>query len=168
MRTVRWMTWVLAGLLVLGPGAVQAQVPNQVRERRADLERQVRQRFLSQVEQRLELTEEQRDQVRDALSASADARMDLALESRALRIEVMQAVRDEDASMDRYRDILDRLTAIREEERAIEVREAEALEQILDPRQQVLFLVMRMQFNERIRALRGGGPGAGGPPGPLP
>lgn len=174
---------VLAALMA--PGAVMAQGRGPDQERRAELERQIRHRFLASVAERLELTAEQREGVRDVMAEGAQARVDLMRESHRLRVELMQAVRDEDTPMARYEEILEGLEALRTRERAIEEREEAALAEFLDPRQRAVFLMMRMQFNDRVRQMRGmrgegppgiqGGPGGsggaagpGGPGGPGP
>lgn len=159
MRTV----WLMVVALLVAPVVLQAQVRGPDRDRRAELEQQVRRRFMAQIAQRLELTQEQREQIRDVLGESADARTDLALESQALRIDLMQAARDEDASMDRFQEILDRFDAVRSREWEIQQEEIAALGEILTPKQQAMFLFMRIQFNDRIREMRGrGGPGGPG------
>ena len=162
MRTMVWM--VLTLMLVPTVGAAQVRGPDQ--ERRDALEQRIRGQFLAQVAQRLGLTEEQREGVREVLAGSAEARRDLALESQALRIDLIQAVRDEDAEMTRFEGILERLEAVRAQELEIEQAEEAALAEILDPRQRAVFLMLRMQLNDRIRQLRGGrgGPGMGGSP----
>jgi Spy/CpxP family protein refolding chaperone len=162
---------LLLGLaLTLGPGALVAQGPPGGREgqRRMELEQRVRRQFLSQVARRLELTTTQREQVREILRGGAEERRDLALESQALRIDLMQAVRDEDTPPARYEELLQGIQSLRQREQGLEVREEEALARVLDPRQRALFLMMRMQFNDRVRQLRGPGmrgPGGGGPGG---
>jgi Spy/CpxP family protein refolding chaperone len=165
--------WILVLALVVIPGGLVAQGRGPDRDRREVLERQVRTQFMAQVAQRLELTGDQRERVRETLEQGAVARRDLALESRSVRMDLMQAVREEDAPMSRFEAILDRLRYIRELEREIESREEAALAEILNPRQRAMFLMMRMQFNERIRQMRGAGPGEGpghqgGPPGAGP
>lgn len=168
MRAKRLMV-VLA--LLVAPVAVQAQGMGPDQERRTELERQVRHQFLTQVGQRLGLSADQRERVRTVLLENAEARRELALESQALRIDLMQAVRAEDAPMSRFEAILDRLEALRSQERELERQEESALAEILDPRQRAMFLMMRMQFNDRIRQMRGmpgrgpgGGPMGGGAP----
>ena len=163
MRTI-WL--VVLAAMVPTVGAAQIRGPGP--DRRAELERQVRQQFLAHVAERLDLTRDQRVQVRDVLAEAAESRRDLALESQALRIDLMQAVRDEDAEMSRFESILERLEALRAREREIEQAEEAALAEVLDPRQRAIFLMLRMQLNERIQQMRGrGGPG-GGPPGGSP
>ena len=157
-------------ILVVAPAGLDAQGPP-TPDRRNQLEQQVRRQFLRQVVQRARLTEEQREQVQTVLDEGAVARLELAQASRDLRRDLMQAVRDEDTPMSTYDQILGRLESIRERERALERREEERLATILDARQRALFLMMRMQLNDRIRrmqghppAFRGGGPPDGGVP----
>jgi hypothetical protein len=144
--------------------------PGERMQQRERLERQVRQRFMEQVAERLRLSATQREAMSQVLEEGADARRELAMESRSVRRSLMQSVRDPDTPMERYESLLARLNEVREGERALERREEARLARVLDPRQRALFLVMRMAFNQRVRGMggppgqRGGGPGAG-PPG---
>jgi hypothetical protein len=160
------MAWLVLALILV-PGPVLAQVRGPDPDRRTELEEQVRRQFLAQVSQRLGLTDDQRDEVRGILAGSVEARRDLALESQALRIELMQAVREEDAPMSRFETILEQLDALRTREQAIQEQEEAALAEVLDPRQQAMFLFLRMQLNDRVRQMRGpmrgAGPGGGSP-----
>lgn len=152
--------------------AVEAQVPRRgqarqgeaMEQRRAQLEEQVRQRFLAQVSDRLVLDGEQEARLNDVMRRGAEARRALARESRQLRQELVQAVEDETTPALRFRELLDRMAAIRAREQALERREAEALAGFLDARQQAEFLILRMHLNERVRGM-GPGAGRGGPPG---
>lgn len=157
--------WLVVLALVATSASAAAQVGGTDQDRRADLERQFRRQFMAQVAQRLDLTADQRDRMRDVLSTRAEDRRDLALESQALRIELIQAVRDEDAAMSRFEDILARLETLRTREREIEAQEEAELAEILDARQRAIFLMLRMQLNDRIRQMRGPGPRGEGPPG---
>lgn len=154
---------VLAGPLV-GQGEGRPDGP----QRRMQLEQEVRRQFTEQVARRLELTETQRGALVGVLREGAESRQALAEESRALRRELMRAVRDEATPMATYEGLLERLDGIRDSERAIEEREKARLEEVLDARQRAAFLIMRMQFNERVRGMRGRpstmGPGSGDPP----
>lgn len=164
---MRAMWLVVLALMVPAAAVAQGHGPDQ--ERRAELERQVRRQFMMQMSERLGLAEEQRERVSDVLAESAEARRELALESHTLRMELMQAVQDEEAPMSRFETILERLEAVRAREREIEQQEEAALAEILDPRQRAVFLMMRMQFNARIRqmrGMRGGGPPSGPGAGP--
>jgi Spy/CpxP family protein refolding chaperone len=157
--------WLVVLALLATSAAAAAQVGGADQDRRAELERQFRRQFMAQVAQRLDLTTDQRDRMREVLAARAEDRRDLALESQALRIELIQAVRDEDAAMSRFEDILTRLEALRAREREIEAQEEAEMAEILDPRQRAIFLMLRMQLNDRVRQMRGPGPRAEGPPG---
>lgn len=157
--------WLVVLALLATSMAAAAQVGGADQDRRAELERQFRRQFMAQVARRLDLTADQRDRMREVLAARAEDRRDLALESQALRIELIQAVRDEDAAMSRFEDILARLEALRGREREIEAQEEAEMAEILDPRQRAIFLMLRMQLNDRVRQMRGPGPRGEGPPG---
>lgn len=163
----RWNVPVaLAALiLMLAPLGLPAQGPPAA-DRRSQLEQQVRRQFLMQVAERARLTDAQRAQVRAVLDEGAVARLQLAQESRDLRRDLMRAVRAEDTPMSAFEEILGRLEAIRERERALERREEERLATVLDARQRAMFLMMRMQLNDRIRRMQGHPPAfrGGGPP----
>ena len=121
---------------------------------------------------RLELDDGQRDALVEILREGAEARQALALQSRELRHDLMQAVRAE-SELETFEALLKRLEGIRERERAIERQEEKRLESVLDARQRAMFLIMRRQFNDRVRGMRGRGParpgrpGGAGPGGPL-
>lgn len=164
MRGNRLVILGLTLLLVPGVAVAQGRGPDQ--DRRAELEQQFRHQFMAQVARRLNLTDEQRDRVRDVMADGMDARRDLALESEGLRIDLLQAVRDSTTEMSRFEEILGQLEDVRARELEIERREDAALAGVLDARQRAMFLMMRMQLNDRVRQMRGmRGPGAqGGPP----
>lgn len=168
MKGLTWLVMVLA----LAPAAAMAQgrpgegrPPAEARqERRAELERQVRGRFIAQVGQRLGLTEEQRTRLHGVLEEGAEARRALAADGRALRMRLMTAVRSDATPTSTYEEILAGLRDLRAREQALEEREAAALSRFMDARQQAMFLMMRMQLNERIRRMQGppAGRGRGG------
>ncbi|MFW6331226.1 MAG: hypothetical protein ACOC3J_05835 [Gemmatimonadota bacterium] len=165
---------VMAAALLAAPAPAGAQERGP--DRRAQLEQQVRRQFVMQVARRLDLSESQRERMGEVIRVGAEARAALARESRELRLDLMEAVRDEDATPQRYAALLERLDALRDRERELERREEAAIAEFLDPRQQASFLIMRYEFNERVRGMRGpgargrpgGGPGGGmgGPGGP--
>lgn len=169
MRTVAMMVLALAALAgpLAAPLAAQEGQEGQGRaeavERRMQLEQEVRQRFVRQVARRLQLTDPQREAFTTTLRQGAEARRELAEESRALRRELLTAVRDDAAPLSTYERLLERLQAIRESERRIERREEARLAEVLDARQRAVYLIMRMQFNDRVRGVRG--PPAGRRPG---
>lgn len=161
MRTMRW---VFLALMI--PGALAAQGRGPDRDRRAELEQQIRHRFLASVADRLELTEDQQFRVQQVMEEGAEARRQLADDSRTLRMELMQAVRDDDTPMTRFESILERLENVRVREQEIAEREETALGEFLDARQRAVLLMMRMQFNDRVRQMRGGMMRGEGPPMP--
>ena len=163
MRVIRL---VVLALMIPGLAAAQGRGPDP--DRRAELEQRLRGQFLRQLAERLDLTEEQRTGVREVLAEGAEARRDLALESQALRIDLIQAVREDGTPMSRFQELLAQLDVIRAREQEIAQQEEAGLAEFLNPRQLAVFLMVRMQFNERLQQLRGRrapGPG-GGPDGP--
>lgn len=167
----RWGWMVVAiGLLPVAGSAQEGRPrggpPAEAQQHRMELERQVRHQFMGQVARRLDLSEVQRDRLHAVLEEGAEARRALAGESRRLRQELMAAVRDERTPMSTYDDLLARIRAVRQKEQAIENREAAVMSEFLDARQQAVFLMLRMQLNDRVRRMHGaGGRGPGGGPG---
>jgi len=165
-------TTVLILLLAVAaiPEAMEAQAPQrgdrqQVeagQERRAQLERQVRERFLTQVAERLQLDRTQQDRLADVLRGGAEARRELAQESRRVRMQLVRSVGAEDTSSATYQRLLDQMAVLREREHSLERREATALAEFLDARQQAQFMVLRMELNERVRGMRVGPQGERG------
>jgi Spy/CpxP family protein refolding chaperone len=170
---------LLALLTALSPLVAEAtaQTPRGERprmeaaqERRAQLEQQVHRQFVVRAADRLGLDQDQRDRLHDVLSAGAEARRELAQESRQLRMELMRAVSAEGTAAATYQRLLDRTAELREREQLLARREDATLAEFLDARQRATFLVLRMQMTEQVRGMRGGRPGAGpgarrGPPG---
>lgn len=160
---------LLAALSI--PGAeLDAQTPPRgerprmeaAQERRAQLEEQIHRQFVARAAQRLGLDARQRDRLHDVLSAGAEARRGLAQESRALRMQLMQAVRAEDTPRATYQRLLERAAELRDREQTLASREEAALAEFLDPRQRAMFLVMRMQLSDQVRGMRGGRRSPGG------
>lgn len=151
---------VLSVAVLAGPVEAQAGQGRDRAQGRAELEEQVRHRFMEQVSRRLELSAAQRQRMVAVLQEGAEARRELSGESREVRRELMQAVRQEEAAMATYERLLERMAAVREAERALEAREEARMAEVLDARQRAIFLMMRMQLNDRVRGMRrGGGPG---------
>lgn len=175
---MRKVILLLGSLLALAPLVAHAQTPPRgerprteaVQERRAELERRVHRQFVARAADRLGLDAAQRDRLHDVLRTGAEARRELAQESRQLRLELVRAVSAEDTPTATYERLLDRTAELRERERMLAHREDAALAGFLDARQRATFLVLRMQMSEQVRGMRGGRPGAGpggrrGPPG---
>ncbi len=164
---------VLIGLvLALSPLATVAQeVPTRgqrprheaAQERRAELEQQFHRQFVARAAESMALSNAQQQRLHQVIQAGAEARRELARESRQLRGEIMQAVRAQDTPMATYQRLLDQTSAMREQEHALARREDAALAEFLDPRQHAMFLVMRMQMMDQVRGMRGGrqAPGTG-------
>jgi hypothetical protein len=160
----------LALLLAVAPA--EGQIPPGDRQphdamiqRRAQLEQQVRQRFMAEVSRELGLESAQRERMETVLRQGAENRRSLAMESRQLRMDLVQAVRDPATPAPEFQRLLNRMNGIRAREQALERREMEALAEFLDARQQAQFLVLRMELNERVRGM-GPGPRPDGAPGP--
>jgi hypothetical protein len=140
-------------------------LPEEALQRRAQLEQQVRHRFLAEVSRELGLEGGQRQRMEAVLREGAEGRRSLAMESRQLRHDLVRAVEDPSTTSAQYQRLLNRVNGIRAREQALERREMEALAEFLDARQQAQFLVLRMHFNERVRGM-GPGPRQDGAPGP--
>ena len=172
---MRMLVWV-ALLALAVPAAVspQGQGPPRGREqaeaqadRRAQLERRVRQQFMAQVDRRLGLDAARSERLQAVLRSGAEERRALAIESQRLRLDLMEAVRSEQTPDTTFDRILAGLERLREAERTLERREEAALAEFLDARQRAMFLFMRMRFNEQVRQLQGRrGPGTGPGGGP--
>lgn len=146
--------------------AAQDARPGQRAERREQLERQVRERFLDIAAERLDLSADQRERLGAVVHEGMRERRALMRESMELRRRLLQAARDDATTAETFESLLARLDSLAAAEHALERREQERLAAFLSPRQRALFLVERMRFNERVRELRGRGPGARRPGGP--
>lgn len=146
-----------AGLMIVGlaaaaaPAGLAAQGP----DRRAHLEEAVRARFLEMAAARLELDAGQRQRLTAVLDEGADARRQLLRESVRLRQRLLAAARDPETPSSTFEALLREMATLTEREHALERREQERLAAFLDPRQRVMFLMMRMRFNDQVRELRG-------------
>jgi Spy/CpxP family protein refolding chaperone len=158
---------VLAFGALAGPAMAQEGRGPVHDARRERLEARVRGQFMAQVAERLDLSREERDALEAVLEEGHESRRALAEESRSLRMELVAAVRSDDTPLADFETLLARLKQLRQREWALAAQEDERLAEILDARQQTIFLFMRMQFNERVRGMRGPGP-MGGPPGGPP
>lgn len=146
---------VLLGLAAPGGLAWPAGAAAQGPERRAHLEEAVRARFLEMAAERLDLSATQRQRLTTVLDEGADARRQLLRESVRLRQRLIEAAQDPETPSSAFEGLLRELEALTEQEHALERREQERLAEFLDPRQRVMFLMMRMRFNEQVQELRG-------------
>jgi Spy/CpxP family protein refolding chaperone len=167
MRTlIRRALPVLVLALVAFPVApVDAQRRGQGRRQgqdRAELEGRVRARFGQMVQERLGLNEEQSERLGQIVAGFQEERMLLAREDRALRARMQAVLLEESESEEEAMELLARVQALRLQEATLLQSEQEALLEVLAPSQVLRFHALRDQMGQRIRQLRGGGPG---PPG---
>lgn len=162
---------LVIGLMAAALAApLAAQVEGPPERHRRQLEARIRGQFMDQLSQRLGLDEAQRRELDVVLEEGAESRRALAEQSRDLRRRLMAAVADQDAPESEFEALLEGFRELRELEWALQREEEEALAAVLTSRQLAIFLFMRMQFNDRVRGMRGppgGRPGGGGGP-PIP
>lgn len=161
---MRRMVLMLVAVLML-PGLADAQDSARRRMQRdmmqseRQLEQRIRERFMGMAAQRMALDSVQRVRLREVLREGAEGRLELARQSRELRVLLMEAVNDGGTSAATYESLVRQMRELGEAEHALEQRELDRLGEFLDPRQQAVFLAMRMRFNEQVQRLRGPGPG---------
>lgn len=168
------------GLLIVAPVAlltampVVAQVPTRPmpQNERAVLQQRVHARFMEILAQRLQLNDQQRDQVSEILQKDMQERLDLGRKSMQTRRALALATADTTTEPARIQTLLDAMDRLRRQEAALAAREDSALATVLTPRQRAEFIMLRTRFNERVRQIRGGMGRPGmrrpppGPPGP--
>jgi len=153
-------------LSVLAAPAAAQRRPGMRGQDRAELEGRIRARFGEMVRERLGLDQEQAARLEEVVGSFQAERMRLAREGQAVRRR-MEAVALERRTEDvEALELLERLRALRLEEAQLFEREQERLLEVLSPSQLLAFQMLREEMAERIRRLRGVGPGPGGPGGP--
>lgn len=157
------------------PGAAEGQRRGQgdslqrdqlIEEARAVIEARLRAFFGESVKRRLALSDAEMEAVREALGTFDTERRALAREEREIRRSLGPALGGtaETLSDAEARRILERMVELRVEEARLFRREQEALLQTLSPVQLVQLYQLRGALENRIRQLRGEGPGRPGPP----
>lgn len=146
---------LLAGTLLLAAAPIQAQVrpggpPTEARER---LERQVRERFESLIQEELGIDESTATALREVVDGFAGDRRALSQRQNELRRGMRSSGTLFEAS--EAQAVLDELIAVQRDEVDLLEREQEALLTILSPPQLVRFYTLRERFGERVRNLRG-------------
>lgn len=161
---------ILALVLVFAAGApplvsqVRQGPPAEARQR---LEREVRERFETLIQEELGIDEATSAALRDTMEGFMPARRGLA----GRQAELRRRMRSSGTLLDEAeaRAVLSELVAVQREEVDLLDREQEALLGVLSPPQLVRFYTLRERFNERVRELRGlpgmGRRGGGAPPG---
>ena len=137
---------------------------------RAEMERRIQARFDNLVRETLSLTDDQVQQLQDVVEDFRGRRPDFSLRERSTRARVGRlGLRGggEDLTEQEASEILAEMLELSGDEATLFREEQEAFLQILSAPQVVRFILMRQQFGERIRTLRGGGgPGRGPQGGP--
>jgi hypothetical protein len=152
---------VVAALLVAGSGAqAQAQRQGQPRDtvaaqRRAQLERQVRQRIATVVKERLDLTDAQAQQLQEADGRSELRRRDLMQREMRLRRDLRQQLSPGVAAdQQRVASLLDQIMAVHRERVAITEQEQRDLARFLTPVQRAKYLGLQGELRSRIEGMR--------------
>jgi Spy/CpxP family protein refolding chaperone len=152
---------VVAVLLVAGTGAeAQAQRQGQPRDtvaaqRRAVLERQVRQRIATVVKERLDLTDAQAQQLQEVEGRSDQRRRDLMQREMRLRRDLRQQLSPGVAAdQQRVASLLDQVMAVHRERVAITEQEQRELARFLTPVQRAKYLGLQGELRSRIEGMR--------------
>ena len=167
---------LLAGLLMGGAEGLVAQRREAQRPgggQRAEMERRIQARFDNLVREGLNLTDDQVQQLQDVVEDFRGRRMDFSQRERTTRARVGRMGGGAELSEQDATEILAEMLELSGDEATLFREEQEAFLQILSAPQVVRFILMRQQFGERIRTLRGGGGPGRGPqggrrPGPQP
>ena len=169
---------LVMALLTSGAEALAAQrrgpqEPGGARQRQ-EMQRRIQARFDNLVQEELGLSDDQVQQLQEAVEDFRERRVEFAQRERSMRGRIVglgargggQELTDQEAS-----EVLGEMLELSGDEAALFREEQEAFLQILSPPQVVRFIVMRQRFGDRIRNLRGGGGPARGQqgrgPGPL-
>lgn len=150
---------VVAALLVAGSGA-EAQRQEQPRDsvaaqRRAELERRVRQRIATVVKERLDLTGAQAQQLQEAEGRSEQRRRDLMQREMRLRRDLRQQLSPGVAAdQQRVASLLDQIMAVHRERVAITEEEQRDLARFLTPVQRAKYLGLQGELRRRIEGMR--------------
>ena len=152
---------VFAALFVAGSG-VQAQEQRQgppadsvTAQRRAALERQVRQRIATVVKERLDLTDAQAQQLQEADGRSEQRRRDLMQREMRLRRDLRQQLSPGVAAdQQRVASLLDQIMAVHRDRVAITEQEQRDLARFLTPVQRAMYLGLQGELRNRIEGMR--------------
>lgn len=161
----------IAILVVLVAPVSAQRRPGMRGQDRAELESRIRQRFGEMVRQRLGLDREQAARLEEVVASFQSERMRLAREGQAIRRRMEALALERRTDDAEALELLERLRALRLEEAQVFQAEQEQLLDVLSPSQLLTFQMLREEMAQRIRRLRGMGPGAGPPgrpPGGLP
>ena len=171
---IRYLTGLfLAGMLVLGPAAAEAQVrpggPPRQAPQRQELERRLMQGLSRLMQEQLGLSQEELNALQRTMQSFRENRMALAMEQASLRHRLRDPALAE-MSQEEAREILAGMVRVQEEELALYRKEQGALLEVLSPQELVQFYRIRDEWGQEIQRMRqrrgpGGGGMPGGPPG---
>lgn len=160
----------LAVILVMAPGAVDAQIrpggPPGQRAQRQELEQRVMEGLFRRVQEHLGLSREEMTTLQITMQSFREDRRALAMNQASLRHSLRNPAMEE-ISEEEAREILAEMVRVQEAELALYRKEQEELLNVLTPRQLVQFYRVRDEWGQRIQQLRqrrGPGGAGGGPP----
>ena len=166
--TERALGLLMVGLVMGGAEGLVAQRRDDQQPgrggQRAEMEQRIQARFDNLVREGLNLTDGQVQQLENVVQDFRGRRLDFSQRERTTRARVGRfGLRGGGAELtDREAtEILAEMLELSGDEATLFREEQEAFLQILSAPQVVRFIMMRQQFGERIRSLRGGGPGRG-------
>ncbi len=134
------------------PGA--RQLPRGAALRRQQLQQQIFARFMDRAQQRLGLSEADRQRLEQVIRQNEVQRRALAREARQVRQQLAAAGRDPNTPQGEYDRLLSRVAELRERDLALWRNEQEQLATVLTPRQRAQFMAMRMEFAELVQRMR--------------
>lgn len=129
-------------------------------DREALMER-VRARMAHVIQERLELTDEESEELSAVVRRFEQRRGALAREDMALRRR-FDALEETDVSDEEARGLLDQMIELRRRESALFEEELDGLLDVLSPSEIIEFQALRQEMGRRIRSLRGGDDREGG------
>ncbi|MGI8619012.1 MAG: hypothetical protein ACR2L6_07965 [Gemmatimonadaceae bacterium] len=161
----RFMVIGIAGLLLASnPASAQAR-PGQPRDsagtqRRAALERQVRQRIAVMVKERLQLSDAQAQQLQESEGQFELRRRDLMQREQGLRRDLRQQLSPGVAAdQQRVASLLDQIMAVHRDRVTMTEQEQRDLARFLTPVQRAMYLGLQGELRNRIEGMRQGGRG---------
>lgn len=171
MRT--WSRALVVGLMLGALGATSAEAQRRPGRRGGDMQareqlmERIRARFGQMISDELDLNEDDADRLGEVVGTFDQDRARLAREEQAVRRRVEALMLEGGDDEEEARTLLARMAELRADEARLFVAEQERLLEVLNPVQVLRFMTLREQMAQRIRALRGGGPGGprrlGGP-----
>lgn len=154
-----------AGLLV-ATSVASAQVPQErprdsvAAQRRAMLERQVRQRIAVMVKERLQLSDAQAQQLQETEGRFELRRRDLMQREQGLRRDLRQQLSPGMAAdQQRVASLLDQIMAVHRDRVTMTEQEQRDLARFLTPVQRAKYLGLQGELRDRIEGMRQGGRG---------